>query len=294
MKTCPKCGNTIQNESSKFCRKCGTNVANVQVENNEDSDFSTSNDTDQPLDSNQASSNNHYPFLNNDSEVKNSSSIITNNPKDYMVWAILTTLFCCVPAGIYAIICSSKVDKYYRAGNTDKAFEQSKKTKRWVLISAILGFIFAVLYSLILLFVYSGNEKNSNINNNTNNSELQERRDDHDPPTESENILKRIILKARKELPVSIDKGMTLTDIEVNETYVIYRITCDEDLIDINLINKKEAKVNIIKMLKHNNSDDLQHFLNWCKQAEKGISYSYKGNQTGTSMTVHISPEDLF
>lgn len=66
-------------------------------------------------------------------------------PKNYMVWAILATLFCCLPLGIWSIVCANKVNKAWEQGDYAGANEASKKAKTWVIISIILGIIVSVI-----------------------------------------------------------------------------------------------------------------------------------------------------
>ena len=37
-------------------------------------------------------------------------------PDNYLVWAILSTVFCCLPLGIVAIVKASKVDALWAQG----------------------------------------------------------------------------------------------------------------------------------------------------------------------------------
>ena len=70
-----------------------------------------------------------------------------------MVWAILTTIFCCLPTGIYAIILASKVDSLYYAGRYDEAEEAANGAKKWSFIGGIIAIIGWLLYVIFLLFV---------------------------------------------------------------------------------------------------------------------------------------------
>lgn len=74
-----------------------------------------------------------------------------SRPDTYLLWAILTTCFCCVPLGIYAIIRSSKVENLYAMGDYEGAYKASDDAKKWSIISAVLGLIAGVIYFLILL-----------------------------------------------------------------------------------------------------------------------------------------------
>ena len=46
-------------------------------------------------------------------------------PEDYLVWSILTTVFCCQPLGIVAIVYSAKVESRFLCGDYDGAQEAS-------------------------------------------------------------------------------------------------------------------------------------------------------------------------
>lgn len=60
-------------------------------------------------------------------------------PPTYLVWAILCTIFCCMPLGIPAIIYASQVTSCYRNGDYDGAHERSEKAALWVIISFVVG-----------------------------------------------------------------------------------------------------------------------------------------------------------
>ena len=80
-------------------------------------------------------------------------NISTNQkPDNYLVWAILSTLLCCLPLGIVAIVKSTKVDSLWLSGNHAEAIEAAESAKLWAMITAgvglgldILGFIFIVI-----------------------------------------------------------------------------------------------------------------------------------------------------
>lgn len=70
---------------------------------------------------------------------------IQNKPDNYLVWAILTTIFCCLPFGVVAIVHAAKVDGLWTSGNYNGACEYSDKAKKWSIISAICGAVSLVL-----------------------------------------------------------------------------------------------------------------------------------------------------
>lgn len=65
-----------------------------------------------------------------------------------LVWGILTTLFCCMPFGIVAIIYACQASSYAAAGNMAAAEQAIRSSKRYSLISAI---VFSVLFTLFIL-----------------------------------------------------------------------------------------------------------------------------------------------
>ena len=62
-------------------------------------------------------------------------------PPNYLVWSILTTLFCCLPAGIVSIIFAAQVNSKFAAGDYAAAESASNNAKRWAIISAVVGLI---------------------------------------------------------------------------------------------------------------------------------------------------------
>ncbi len=51
-------------------------------------------------------------------------------PDNYLVWAILSTLLCCMPFGIVAIIKATQVDTYWANGNYDEAYAAADSAKK--------------------------------------------------------------------------------------------------------------------------------------------------------------------
>ena len=63
-------------------------------------------------------------------------------PPTNLVWAIITTLLCCLPAGIVAIIYALKVTNKYREGDIEGAKRASETGAWWCIASIILGILF--------------------------------------------------------------------------------------------------------------------------------------------------------
>ncbi|HYQ25514.1 CD225/dispanin family protein [Stenotrophomonas sp.] len=71
-----------------------------------------------------------------------------------LVWAILSTLLCCLPLGIVSIVYAAQVNGKLAAGDVAGAQESADKAKKWAMWSAIAWLILVVLY--VLFFVVMG------------------------------------------------------------------------------------------------------------------------------------------
>lgn len=67
-------------------------------------------------------------------------------PDNNMILAIFTTLCCCLPLGIVAIIKASNVNNLYMMKQYDAAIQASADAKKWSLIGIGLGVVFQVIY----------------------------------------------------------------------------------------------------------------------------------------------------
>lgn len=56
-------------------------------------------------------------------------------PANHLVWAILATLFCCLPGGIVAIVYAAQVDAKHEAGDYAGARESADIARLWCWIS---------------------------------------------------------------------------------------------------------------------------------------------------------------
>lgn len=72
-------------------------------------------------------------------------------PDNYLVWAILSTLFCCLPLGIASIVFAAQVDGKYNSGDYAGALESSEKAKKFAIWGAVGGIIVGVIYAVVVL-----------------------------------------------------------------------------------------------------------------------------------------------
>lgn len=73
-------------------------------------------------------------------------------PASNLVWAILTTLFCCLPFGIVSIVYSAKVDNLWSTGQYDASRDASKKAKTWAIVAACVAGVWVIVYILLVVF----------------------------------------------------------------------------------------------------------------------------------------------
>ena len=81
--------------------------------------------------------------------MNSQSAAISNN----MVWAILSTLFCCLPLGIVSIVYAAKVDGLIAMGNFAEAQNMANKAKSWAIWAACAWLILIVLYIVFFMVI---------------------------------------------------------------------------------------------------------------------------------------------
>lgn len=70
-------------------------------------------------------------------------------PASHLGFAIFTTLCCCLPLGIVAIIKSSKVSEYYNLKQYDAAIAASNEANRWCMYAMLGWIVYIVIVSII-------------------------------------------------------------------------------------------------------------------------------------------------
>ena len=68
----------------------------------------------------------------------------------YLVLSIISTVCCCLPFGIVAIVYATKINSSVTAGDTEGAERAARTARIWIIVSAVVGIIAILLY--ILLF----------------------------------------------------------------------------------------------------------------------------------------------
>ncbi|MBA3806674.1 MAG: CD225/dispanin family protein [Acidobacteria bacterium] len=58
---------------------------------------------------------------------------------NYLVPAIISTICCCLPAGVVSIIYATQVNSKVAAGDVTGAMDASAKAKTWFIVAIIVG-----------------------------------------------------------------------------------------------------------------------------------------------------------
>jgi len=72
-------------------------------------------------------------------------------PDNYLVWAILVTVLCCLPFGIVSIVYSTKVSGLWAQGRYPEAQAAADNAKKWAIIGAVVG-VAAYVIGIVLWF----------------------------------------------------------------------------------------------------------------------------------------------
>ena len=70
-------------------------------------------------------------------------------PPTNLVWAIISTVLCCIPMGIVAIFYALKVSNKYREGDIEGAKRASETGAWWCIATIILGILFMPMMFLM-------------------------------------------------------------------------------------------------------------------------------------------------
>jgi uncharacterized membrane protein YvbJ len=79
------------------------------------------------------------------------------NIPNYLVFAILATVFCCLPTGIVSIIYAAQVNTKIAARDITGAMQASNNAKMWAWISFGLGLLSIVSWGSLMMLGVLGN-----------------------------------------------------------------------------------------------------------------------------------------
>ena len=77
-------------------------------------------------------------------------------PNNYLALAIVSTILCCLPAGIVSIVYSTQVNNLYADGKFEAAERASKNAKTWGIVSVGVALIGWIIYVVFFGFAFLG------------------------------------------------------------------------------------------------------------------------------------------
>ena len=127
---CTTCGREVDSEA-RFCDKCGAAI----------------NPPEEPA--------SHYD-LGASRPAQPAYGQVANVP-NYLVQAILVTIFCCLPAGVVAIVFAAQVNGKVAEGNLPEAQRLSRNARTWCWVSFGVGLGVAILYAVaMIILIFAG------------------------------------------------------------------------------------------------------------------------------------------
>ena len=74
-------------------------------------------------------------------------------PNNYLVWAILTTILCCLPLGVVSIVFSSQVNSKWAMGDAQGALKASNNARNFAIASAVAVLVIGVVWLFFAILV---------------------------------------------------------------------------------------------------------------------------------------------
>ncbi|NOY95786.1 MAG: CD225/dispanin family protein [Chlorobi bacterium] len=71
-------------------------------------------------------------------------------PPNYLLWAILTTVLCCLPFGIVSIVFAAQVNSKWDAGDYEGAERASKNARTWAWVSFLVALAGMLIWCIMV------------------------------------------------------------------------------------------------------------------------------------------------
>ncbi len=147
---CPKCGNPLP-ANARFCSLCGVAVRSNASSGMESplgsASFETSGASQTAYDSSNpyASSSASDPYAPN-------GWLDSADVPDYLIWNVLSSLFCCMPLGVAGIIFSIQTNSAKARGDYEAAARHSSTAKTLLIVGLVCGGLQVLLSFLWIAF----------------------------------------------------------------------------------------------------------------------------------------------
>ena len=106
--------------------------------------------------------------------------------------------------------------------------------------------------------------------------------------------LRVLIDNAKIQMPQVVAQGMTMTDVVIEDKYVVYTYDCDDNFYDISLMkdNYSMMKNLVLEEIRQDNSIIAQ-MCKLLKEVNFGLAYKYTGVPSGKSCTIFVESIEL-
>ena len=159
---CIKCYQEIP-DGSKFCPHCGTQQpeagpvhaeagAAESVKPAEDTAQQTENTAQQTENNTQQTGDSGYQYQQTGPVYQSEPTPIYQQPVNhepvnwipYLVLSIISTLCCCLPFGIVAIVFAAKINSSVTAGDYEAAEKAARTAKIWIIVAVAVGIVWNI------------------------------------------------------------------------------------------------------------------------------------------------------
>lgn len=183
---CKFCGNDLP-EESKFCPSCGAPVepeekqeqseqsAEAKQQENQNpyeygvpgTDNGSGAQNENPYQYGSAEQDNENPYQYGSAGQNTSADYNANNgtygqPQKpingttYLIFAIISTLLCCLPLGIVAIVYACKINSLQKNGDYAGAQNAAKKAKMFTIIGTVAALVVSIFYIIFAVVIGIG------------------------------------------------------------------------------------------------------------------------------------------
>jgi Interferon-induced transmembrane protein len=146
---CPNCSAEL-NDQVVECDFCGEKIKPAEPPTSSKAVFTSSEPTyaaHPPIPERKPANPYNEPYPEPEKSYRNVPQF--SDVPNHLVWAILSTLCCCIPTGIVAIVYAAQVNSKLAGGDYYGAQESSDNAKMWSLISFGLGILGAIISIIV-------------------------------------------------------------------------------------------------------------------------------------------------
>lgn len=147
---CPKCGNPLP-ANARFCSLCGVAVRPNASSGMESPLGSASFETSDDSGACNESANPYASPSASEPYAPSGWGDVADVP-DYLIWNVLSTLFCCMPIGVAGIIFSIQTNSAKARGDVEGAARHSSTAKTLLIVGLVCGGLQVLLSFLWIAF----------------------------------------------------------------------------------------------------------------------------------------------